>query len=475
MFKFLKKRLKKFEDKLEAELESELKKEETKVQPIKEEAKPEPESKPQPTVEEKPEIKEEPKPEPESVPKPVIEEKPEKIESTTKIIVDEKPIEPVKPKEKTAEEKPEVSIVEKIDKLIEEPEIKEEAKPEKKPEPVIEEKPAERARARRKRIDEDRRKRQEEIDKQIEKSIEAELEHTLKARKSIEQVVKTEKRAAPKISDEKLDDLLWDLEVGLLESDVAYNVIESIKKDIKEELKYASLERGKIGEVVENVLKNAIGNVLMSNELDFNKFVEESKKPVVIMFIGVNGSGKTLSIAKIATMLKKQGKSSVMAAGDTFRAGAIEQLSIHADKVGVKIIKHGAGADPAAVAYDAIDHAKAKHKDVVLLDTAGRVQTNINLMDEMAKIKRVAKPDLIIFVGDALSGNDAVEQAKRFNEIVGIDGVILTKVDTDAKGGSALSVAYTIGKPLLFVGIGQGYEDQIPFDPQWMIDNIFNE
>jgi fused signal recognition particle receptor len=191
------------------------------------------------------------------------------------------------------------------------------------------------------------------------------------------------------------------------------------------------------------------------------------------MFIGVNGSGKTLTIAKIATMLKKIGYSSVMAAGDTFRAGAIEQLSIHAEKVGVKIIKHGPGADPAAVAYDAIDHAKAKHKDVVLLDTAGRVQTNINLMDEMAKIKRVAKPDLIVFVGDALSGNDAVDQAKRFNEVVGIDGVILTKVDTDAKGGSALSVAYTIGKPLLFVGIGQGYEDQIAFDPEWMIKNIF--
>ena len=462
-------------------------KEETKAEPVKEEAKPEP--KPQPIVEEKPEIKEEPKPEPEQ--KPIIEEKPEKkeevkpkpdkIESTTKIIAEEKPkqieksVEPPKAEEIITEEKPEVSIDQKIDKLIKEPEIREEVKPEKKPEHEIKEKPAERARARRKRIEDDRRKRQEEIDKQIEKSIEAELEHTLKARKSIEQVVKTEKRAAPRISDEKLDDLLWDLEVGLLESDVAYNVIESIKKDIKEELKYASLEKGKIGEVVENVLKNAIGNVLMSNELDFNKFVEESKKPVVIMFIGVNGSGKTLSIAKIATMLKKQGKSSVMAAGDTFRAGAIEQLSIHADKVGVKIIKHGAGADPAAVAYDAIDHAKAKHKDVVLLDTAGRVQTNINLMDEMAKIKRVAKPDLIIFVGDALSGNDAVEQAKRFNEIVGIDGVILTKVDTDAKGGSALSVAYTIGKPLLFVGIGQGYEDQIPFDPQWMIDNIFNE
>jgi len=224
---------------------------------------------------------------------------------------------------------------------------------------------------------------------------------------------------------------------------------------------------------VEKVLKNAITHVLKSNELDFFDFIKSKDKPIVIMFVGVNGSGKTLSIAKVATLLKKNGFSCVMAAGDTFRAGAIEQLSIHAEKVGVKIIKHGFGADPAAVAFDAIDHAKAKHKDIVLLDTAGRVQTNINLMDEMAKIKRVAKPDLIVFVGDALSGNDAVEQAKRFNEVVGIDGVILTKVDTDAKGGSALSVAYTIGKPLLFVGVGQGYDDQIPFEADWMIENIF--
>jgi len=297
----------------------------------------------------------------------------------------------------------------------------------------------------------------------------------LRTRRSIEDVVKTDRKTSRGISEEKLNDLLWDLEIGLLESDVAYSVIESIKNDIKEELKYVSFERSKISELVEDVLRNAIEHVLKSSEMDFDEFIDNSKKPVVIMFVGVNGSGKTLSIGKMATLLKKRGKSSVMAAGDTFRAGAIEQLGIHANNVGVKLVKHGPSADPAAVAFDAIEHAKAKHKDVVLLDTAGRMQTNINLMDEMAKIKRVAKPDLILFVGDALAGNDAVEQAKRFNEIVGIDGVILTKVDTDAKGGSALSVAYTIGKPLLFIGVGQGYEDQIPFDPQWMIDNIFGK
>jgi fused signal recognition particle receptor len=426
MFKFLKKKLKRFEDQLEAELEKEIEKE-----TIVEEKKPEP-------VIEKPKIEEKP------VEKEPIEEKPkpEKIE-----IKKEEPIQkPEEPKEK---------VIKKEKKKILKP------KPEEK--------------ERRKRIERDKRKREEEIDKQIEKSIETELEHTLKTKRSIEEVVTTEKRTARGISEDKLDDLLWDLEVGLLESDVAYSVIESIKKDIKEELKHASFERGKINEMVENVLKNAISHVLKSSEIDFMEYVKSSNKPIVIMFVGVNGSGKTLAIAKMATLLRKHGITSVMAAGDTFRAGAIEQLSIHADKIGVKIIKHGSGADPAAVAYDAIDHAKAKRKDVVLLDTAGRVQTNINLMDEMAKIKRVAKPDLIIFVGDALSGNDAVEQAKRFNEVVGIDGVILTKVDTDAKGGSALSVAYTIGKPLLFIGVGQGYEDQIPFEPGWMMDNIFGK
>jgi fused signal recognition particle receptor len=321
----------------------------------------------------------------------------------------------------------------------------------------------------------EKKEREKQIDKQIEESIESELQRVLQTRKSIEEAVGTEKKPTWTIDEKKLNDLLWDLEMGLLEADVAYSVIDSIKKDVKQEIKRVPFDKGKAGDLVEMVLKNAIGHVLKSNNFDFNKFIDEQKKPVVIMFVGVNGTGKTLSIAKIAFLLHKIGKTCVMAAGDTFRAGAIEQLTIHADKLGVKIIKHGPGSDPAAVAFDAIEHAKAKHKDVVLLDTAGRMQTNSNLMDEMAKIKRVAKPDMIIFVGDALSGNDAVEQAKRFNEVVGIDGVILTKVDADAKGGSSLSIAYTIGKPLLFIGIGQKYEDQITFNPEWMVQHIFEK
>lgn len=412
MFKFLKKRLKKFEDKLEDELEQELKKEDTsQEEPIQDPVQKEPSEQKSSTP---------PTPEPEKKP----------------------PKEPITQQEPTVE------------------------KP--KPQPVS-------PRERRRRRMEAKKKRDEATDKQIEESLEAELQRTYQTRKSISKTVQKDTASGRRISEEKLDDLLWELEIGLLESDVAYNVIESIKKDIKEELRKVPIKRGSINETVENVLRHAISHVLESNKFNFDQFMKEKDKPVVIMFVGVNGSGKTLSIAKMATVLKKKGYSSVMAAGDTFRAGAIEQLGIHATKVGVKIIKHGPGADPAAVAYDAIEHAKAKHKDTVLLDTAGRMQTNVNLMDEMAKIKRVAQPDLILFVGDALAGNDAVEQAKRFNEIVGIDGVILTKVDTDAKGGSALSVAYTIGKPLLFVGVGQEYDDQIPFDAQWMIDNIFGK
>jgi fused signal recognition particle receptor len=324
------------------------------------------------------------------------------------------------------------------------------------------------------KTDESRFDHKKQRDKQIEESIEAELARIVQTRKTIESVVEPAKKTTSFSLDEKrIDELLWDLEVGLLEADVAYSVIESIKNNIKEEIKHVPFDRGKATEFIKNLLKHAISKVLSSNNFNLIEYIKNRGKPVVIMFVGVNGTGKTLTIAKIANLLKKHNITCVMAAGDTFRAGAIEQLETHARNLDVKLIKHGPNADPAAVAYDAIQHAKAKHRDVVLLDTAGRMQTNVNLMDEMAKIKRVAKPDLIIFVGDALSGNDAVEQAKRFNEVVGIDGVILTKVDADAKGGSSLSIAYTIGKPLLYVGVGQGYDDQIPFDAEWMVKNLF--
>ena len=279
-----------------------------------------------------------------------------------------------------------------------------------------------------------------------------------------------------KIGEKALEESLFELEMALLESDVAHPVVERIKAYMAEELMGAKIDRKKdLEDVIEDALKRSIRRVLAMERLDFDSFIENAKKPVVVMFVGVNGTGKTTAIARIAYRLKKKGVSSVLAAGDTFRAGAIEQLTRHSERLGVRIVKHRANADPAAVAYDAIEHAKARKKDVVLLDTAGRMQTNVNLMDEMKKIKRVARPGMIIFVGDSLAGNDAVIQAQKFEEAVGIDGVILTKIDADAKGGAALSIAYTIGKPILFIGTGQEYEDLEVFDPDWMTERIFEE
>jgi fused signal recognition particle receptor len=292
----------------------------------------------------------------------------------------------------------------------------------------------------------------------------------------IQKEIFSETRSGKKLRDGKLEDLLWDLEMALLESDVALPVVEKIKANIKEDLLGKKVKRGvEVGNAVEAALKNAIIDVLAQNPVNLDSYIRSHEKPVILMFVGVNGTGKTTVIAKIAHRLQKKKISCVLAAADTFRAGAIEQIQRHSEKLGVKLIKHQAGADPAAVAYDAIEHAKARHKDVVLVDTAGRMHSNINLMDEMKKIKRIAPPDMIIFVGDALMGNDTVTQAQKFDETVGIDCAILTKIDADAKGGAALSIAYAVGKPIAFVGVGQEYADLVAFDPKWMVNRLFGD
>lgn len=278
-----------------------------------------------------------------------------------------------------------------------------------------------------------------------------------------------------RINEEALDELLWDLEVELMEGDVALEVVEEIKSGVKNSLTGSKIsKKSDLGEVVTDALREAVEGVLNQNEFDFDEFISSRDKPVIVMFVGINGTGKTTAIAKVANRMNAQGISCVLSASDTFRAGAIEQLTIHGDRLGCKVIKHKAGGDPAAVAYDAVEHAKARKKDVVLVDTAGRMQTNINLMDEMKKIKRVAKPDLVLFVGDSLAGNDAIEQARAFNAAVGIDAVILTKIDADSRGGAALSIAYTVGKPLAFLSTGQEYDQFVKYDSKWMIDRIFS-
>ncbi len=279
-----------------------------------------------------------------------------------------------------------------------------------------------------------------------------------------------------KIKESKLDEILWDLKVALLEADVALSVVDEIEEDVRSNLVGKKIDRNyDLEQVIEASLKKAVKKALDIQKIDFDKFVKKSKKPVSVMFVGVNGTGKTTTIAKITHRLRKLNYTCVIAASDTFRAGAIDQLEKHASRLEVKLIKHGKGSDPAAVGYDAVEHATARHKDVVLIDTAGRMQTNKNLMDEMEKIKRVVDPDMIIFVGDALAGNDAVEQAKSFDESVGVDGVILTKIDADAKGGSALSIGHAVGKPVLFVGTGESYDALEEFDPDWMTERLFGE
>ncbi|WP_297489305.1 signal recognition particle-docking protein FtsY [Thermococcus sp.] len=278
------------------------------------------------------------------------------------------------------------------------------------------------------------------------------------------------------IKERDVEKALDDLELELLEADVALEVVDELRERIKEKLVGRKVRVGTDkAKIIEEAVKEAVLEILTpERRIDLIEMIKrKEEKPFVIAFVGFNGSGKTTTIAKLAHWLRKNGLSAVIAASDTFRAGAIEQLEEHARRVGVRVIKHSYGADPAAVAYDAIQHAKARKIDVVLIDTAGRNELNRNLMDEMKKIVRVTKPDLVIFVGDSLAGNSIVDQARQFNEAVRIDGVILTKLDADSRGGAALSISHAIGAPILFVGVGQGYDDLRPFDENWFVELIF--
>lgn len=284
---------------------------------------------------------------------------------------------------------------------------------------------------------------------------------------------------AKTISEKHLEDILWELEMGLLEGDVAMEVASAVVDSVKDDLVGRKIKRSNdITEYTYNALRNAVAEIIDIPSKSMTEMIEAKKaqgEPLVVMFVGINGTGKTTTIGKLANYYLKKGYTPVIAAADTFRAGAIEQVNYHADNVGVKLIKHQKGSDPAAVAFDAVEHAKAQGKELVLIDTAGRMQTNTNLMDEMKKIKRVAKPDLVVFVGDALTGNDATHQASKFNEAIDIDGVILTKADADSKGGASLSIGYVIKKPILFLGMGQGYDDIREYDADWMLNQLFSE
>jgi fused signal recognition particle receptor len=279
------------------------------------------------------------------------------------------------------------------------------------------------------------------------------------------------------LKPENLGPLLSDFKMNLVENDVAFPVAELVCGEMEKRLDKVQVKRlDDRRKIVEKNLREVLLQTIQTNSrVDLLKAIQEKRKtgePYVIVFVGINGTGKTTTIAKVCRFLNKNGYSAVIACSDTYRAGSIEQLEEHAKRLGTKMIKHTYGADPAAVAYDTISHAKAHGINVVLIDTAGRMQTNQNLMNELAKIKRVVNPDLTILTVDSLIGNDAVMQAEEFNKSVGIDATILTKVDADVKGGSALSVTHVTQKPILFIGTGQGYDDLEEFNPERFVQMI---
>lgn len=284
----------------------------------------------------------------------------------------------------------------------------------------------------------------------------------------------TSKIAKVELSEGNLSPILSDFKISLIASDVALSVADEICDRVKEKL--IGMKVGRFenkGEAVRKALREVILGILKAGgDIDVLELVKSKKKeksPAVFVFVGFNGTGKTTTIAKVARFLMKNGYSVVLACSDTRRAGAIEQLEEHAKKLSVTMVKRPYGSDAASVAFDAINHAKARGIDAVLIDTAGRAETDRSLMEQMRKIVRVSSPDLVVFVGDALTGNAAVAQAEEFRKYAGIDSSILTKVDADVKGGAAISIAFITKKPIIFLGTGQRYEDLIPFDPNYIV------
>jgi fused signal recognition particle receptor len=282
------------------------------------------------------------------------------------------------------------------------------------------------------------------------------------------------------LSEKELDESLFDLNIALLESDVSQEVIDDLSQQIKDNLVGMKLQKNESTEqIIATTLKDNFSKILArAGSVDLISAINAKKQrkggPFKIVFLGINGTGKTTTVAKVANLLKKSGYSVVIAAADTHRAGAIEQISSHAEKLSIKVISQRYGADPSAVSRDALEYANKHYIDVVLIDTAGRMQTAKNLMDEIGKIVKVIKPDIKLFVGDSLSGNDTINQAREFFSYTEFDGAILTKTDADAKGGSAISISYITSKPIIYLGVGQGYDDIIKFNRERFVETIFN-
>ncbi|MBV0900278.1 signal recognition particle-docking protein FtsY [Haloarcula salina] len=278
------------------------------------------------------------------------------------------------------------------------------------------------------------------------------------------------------IDEEDLQSHLDDLELALLSSDVEMSVANEILAGVKENLTGQTRRRlSSTGNLVRDALRESLYEVISVGQFDFDERVRAADKPVTIVFTGVNGVGKTTTIAKLAKYFEDRGLSTVLANGDTYRAGANEQLEKHAQNLDKKIITHEQGSDPTAVIYDAVEYAKANDIDVVLGDTAGRLHTSDDLMAQLEKIDRNIDPDMTLFVDEAVAGQDAVNRAREFDDAAAVDGAILTKADADPQGGAAISVAHVTGKPILFLGTGQGYDDLDQFDPEEIVDSLIGE
>lgn len=460
MFDILKKKISGFVDKI---VKKEEKAEEVKEKPpVKEEKPPEKVEAPKPVEkkveapkpkppEKKPEVPKVEKPVPKEIPKPKVEKKPI-------------PKEVPKPPPKVEEKKPEVKP-----KPVPKPEIKKEVpppKPKEVPKPVPEvkeEKPKEIPKPPEPKPE----PKKEEIRPPAEKPKEEK-----KVKLGIVSAVKSIISREVEIQEADVKELFDNLELELLEGDVSLEVSQEIIEKLREELIGSRIEKGKLDAVIKEKIRSTLSEVMEGKKIDIVEFVKSREKPVKIVFLGINGAGKTTTIAKIAKMLMNNGLSVIFAASDTFRAAAIEQISVHADRLDVKVIKRDYGSDPTSVAYDATNYAKAHGIDAVLIDTAGRQDTNINLINELKKMDRVLSPDLKIYVGESIAGHALMEQVSSFNKELGVDGVILTKLDCDAKGGTILSVARTTGVPIIYIGTGQKYEDLELFDANKIAERI---
>ncbi len=281
------------------------------------------------------------------------------------------------------------------------------------------------------------------------------------------------------LKEKDIDEVLFELEIALLESDVATEVIDLIKSDLKKQLIGTTVQKDTIDGFVKQSLRNSISSMFDSTpKIDILYNIQKKKEkgePYIISFMGINGTGKTTTIAKFANLLRENKFSAVIAAADTYRAGAIEQITEHGKRLNIKVIAQNYGSDPAAVSRDAVLYAKSHKVDCVLIDTAGRMQTSKNLMDQISKINKVVNPDLKLFVGDSLAGNDTVSQAREFHNYTKFDGAILTKSDADARGGAAISIVKITSSPILYLGVGQEYKDLKPFDKDIFLESIFGQ